>query len=107
MTWSEVNLLHDMDTVDCAFYLSRPVELEKQACLTGKQVLPEVELCHAIATHHAAACLTPGSLQDLSHIITVCLATCNMGSQSQTDPDARLTCITMQSGGQAEHSSHT
>ena len=96
-----------MDTVGCAMYLSRPVELEKQTCLTGKQVLPEIELCHAIATHHTAACLTPGGLQDLSHVITICLATCNMGSQSQTDSASRrLTCITVQSGRQAEHSSH-
>ncbi len=94
-----------MDIVDCAIYLSRPVELEKQACLTGKQVLPEVELCHAIATHHTAARLTPGSLQDLSHIITICFATCNMGAQSQTDSDPRiLTCIIVQSGRQAKHS---
>ena len=73
-----------MDNVDCTIYLSRPVELEQQACLTGKQILPEVELSHAIATHHTAACLTPGGLQNLSHIITICLATCNMGT-SVTD----------------------
>ncbi len=77
-----MNSVNDMDTVDCTSYLSRPVELKKQACLTGKQVLPEIELCHAVATHHTAACLTPGGLQDLSHIITICLATWNMGSQS-------------------------
>ena len=103
-----MKVLNDMDTVDCTIYLSRPVELEKQARLTGKQVLPEVELCHPIATHHAAACLTPGGLQDLSHVITICLATCSVGSQSQTNSDSStLTCITVQSGRQAEHSSHT
>ncbi len=93
-----------MDNVDCTIYLSRPVELEQQACLTGKQILPEVELSHAIATHHTAACLTPGGLQNLSHIITICLATCSMGSHSQTDSDPRrLTCVVVQSGRQAEH----
>jgi len=79
-----MNSVNDVDTVDCTIYLSRPVELKKQACLTGKQVLPEIELRHAVATHHTAACLTPGGLQNLSHIITICLATCNMGT-SVTD----------------------
>lgn len=58
-------------------YLSGAIELEQQACLAGKQVLPEVELRNAVAAHHAAASLTPGSLQDLGNIITIRLASCN------------------------------
>ena len=60
--------------VGCA-NLSGPVELEQQACLAGKEVLAEVELCHAITAHHTTPGLSPSCLEDLGCVIPISLAT--------------------------------
>ena len=60
-----------------AGHLSRSVEFEQQAGLASKKILPKVKLCHPIAAHDAATCLTPGSFQDLCSIITICPTPCS------------------------------